>query len=106
MLEYLESQRAGGNETHGDASTADRNAGDMEEDADEEAGGSASAQHKAGLLQTFVFSATLTLPQELRKRLRRGVPLYLVSSPRCVHHLQRGHTPPVRHSLSNWTERL
>lgn len=46
----------------------------MGEDVDEEAGGEASAGRKAGLLQTFVFSATLTLPQELRKRLRRGVP--------------------------------
>ncbi|BDA45127.1 DEAD-box ATP-dependent RNA helicase 13 [Coccomyxa sp. Obi] len=72
ILEYLESQRAGGNESYEDAPTADRDADDMTEDADEEAGGKASAQRRAGLLQTFVFSATLTLPQELRKRLRRG----------------------------------
>ena len=31
------------------------------------------AKPGAGLLQTFVFSATLTLPQKLRKRLRKGV---------------------------------
>ncbi|CAL8469133.1 g8674 [Coccomyxa elongata] len=72
VLEYLESQRAGGNEAHGDVPTADRGSGDMEEDADMEAGGEAPARRKAGLLQTFVFSATLTLPQDLRKRLRRG----------------------------------
>lgn len=30
------------------------------------------AAERAGPLQTFVFSATLTLPQKLRRRLRKG----------------------------------
>ena len=33
---------------------------------------SAPKQHKRKLLQTMVFSATLTLPQHLRKRLKKG----------------------------------
>ena len=33
-------------------------------------------QAKPPKLQTFVFSATLTLPESLRKRLRKGAPLW------------------------------
>ncbi len=64
ILENLDSQRA--------AAPPDK---DSEPDLDDEVGedtGGTAAGDKAPLLQTFVFSATLTLPQKLRKRLRRG----------------------------------
>ena len=40
------------------------------DDADDEE--SVPKQHKRKRLQTMVFSATLTLPQHLRKRLKKG----------------------------------
>lgn len=69
ILEFLESQRAsGGSGARDDAAPDDGPA----EDAEEEAEAAKEGRKKAGLLQTFVFSATLALPQGLRKRLRRG----------------------------------
>ena len=71
ILESLASQRA----NVGSRGDDDNEVGDSQDDnegsqVDEEAG---LARSGADLLQTFVFSATLTLPQKLRKRLRKGV---------------------------------
>lgn len=43
-------------------------------DSEGEETGAAAAARRAGkhILQTFVFSATLTLPMSLKKRLRKG----------------------------------
>jgi len=80
ILESLESQRAsGGSGALDDDAPDDNPAEDAEEQAKE-------GEKKAGLLQTFVFSATLTLPQGLRKRLRRGVPCRLNH---CTHSMQK-----------------
>jgi len=48
-----------------------RKGGAAEEGAGEEA---SEPQEKKRKLQTFVFSATLTLPESLRRRLKRGKP--------------------------------
>ena len=63
-------------EEHG-APAADSATGEVEvraPDGEEDAGepDQAGADARPGLLQTFVFSATLTLPQKLRRRLRKG----------------------------------
>jgi hypothetical protein len=70
ILESLASQRA----NSGGADEVTEMAADMEEAAedDEDHAAASAAAVRSGLLQTFVFSATLTLPQKLRKRLRRG----------------------------------
>ena len=70
IMESLASQRANTGGADEDAEMA----ADMEEAAedDEDHAAAAAAAVRSGLLQTFVFSATLTLPQKLRKRLRRG----------------------------------
>lgn len=69
-MESLASQRGSSGGADEDADMA----ADMEEAAedDEEHAAASAAAVRPGLLQTFVFSATLTLPQKLRKRLRRG----------------------------------
>jgi hypothetical protein len=71
ILESLASQRASSGGADEDADMA----ADVEEAAegDETRATAPAAADRPELLQTFVFSATLTLPQELRKRLRRGV---------------------------------
>ncbi len=75
ILEALVSQRASSGPAPDDADLAEDAAesDDEDEDADAARAGNSSGTDPAGLLQTFVFSATLTLPQKLRKRLRRGV---------------------------------
>lgn len=73
ILEYMESQRAGGNGSTQDSPDLAEEAGEASEGEDEGKGDEGAArQGKAPLLQTFVFSATLTLPLGLRKRLRKG----------------------------------
>ena len=74
ILEALTSQRASSGAAADDADLDEDAADDEDEDADADAAGAdiSSGKAPAGLLQTFVFSATLTLPQKLRKRLRRG----------------------------------
>ena len=74
ILEALASQRANSGTAANDADLADGPASEEDEDEDVDAAsaGVSSGKTPAGLLQTFVFSATLTLPQKLRKRLRRG----------------------------------
>ena len=69
ILEALTSQRASSG-TAADGADLDDDA--AEEDDDNADADNSSGKAPAGLLQTFVFSATLTLPQKLRKRLRRG----------------------------------
>ena len=70
ILESLASQRANVG-SQGDKEEAGTDQDDDESNQEDEA--ASKAQAGAGLLQTFVFSATLTLPQKLRKRLRKGV---------------------------------
>ena len=70
ILETLASQRADVG-SRGDNDEAGNNQDDDESNQEDERAG--RAQSGADLLQTFVFSATLTLPQKLRKRLRKGV---------------------------------
>ena len=78
ILEALASQRANSGVAADDADLDGGAASDEDEGIDENEGvnaagaGISSGKTPAGLLQTFVFSATLTLPQRLRKRLRRG----------------------------------
>ena len=73
ILEYMESQRAGGNGSPQDVPDLAEEAGEASECEDEGKGDEGAVrQGKAPLLQTFVFSATLTLPLGLRKRLRKG----------------------------------
>ena len=72
ILEALASQRASSGAAIDDANRAEDVAPDDDEDADSAGADISSVKAPAGLLQTFVFSATLTLPQKLRKRLRRG----------------------------------
>ena len=81
ILESLASQRASsgaanaddGMEADMDNDAAPDDAGDDDADPDDQADDVSTGKATAGLLQTFVFSATLTLPEKLRKRLRRGV---------------------------------
>lgn len=74
-MESLASQR-------GDAGAAKDEEEDLEDEVGDDDGDATmkdaapDANGRAGLLQTFVFSATLTLPQKLRKRLRRGAPAW------------------------------
>lgn len=75
ILEALASQRGSSGGAAGDDTDLAEDAvpGD-DEDADLASADVISGKAPAGLLQTFIFSATLTLPQKLRKRLRRGEP--------------------------------
>jgi len=89
ILESLASQRASSGTADADdgmeADMVDDGAPEDADDADADAEAEADDQPDdvsagraiAGLLQTFVFSATLTLPEKLRKRLRRGVNLVM-----------------------------
>ena len=85
ILESLASQRANSGAANADVEmeadmdddAAPDDADDADAEADDEADDVSDGKATAGLLQTFVFSATLTLPEKLRKRLRRGVNLVL-----------------------------
>lgn len=85
ILEYLESQRAGGNHSPQDAPDQAEGPGDASDGEGEEGGDEvAMTSTKAPLLQTFVFSATLTLPQGLRKRLRKGARPVVILALTCL----------------------
>jgi hypothetical protein len=78
ILELLDSQRAAAakgdwDSAHDPASEpAAASSYGARGDAPEEAAAEGEPDQAAGPLQTFVFSATLTLPQKLRRRLRKG----------------------------------